>query len=96
MLVKGATDVQGRTECVLQALLVGVDMFIHEEENNSCHLCLSAYMGGGISEVHSSQFVHVKGLEIYIILWQKTPASKSTFSINFAAMRLHNTMAQYI
>ena len=61
-------DVQGRTECVLQALLVGADIFIHREDDDSCLLCRQAYMGDGIAEVHSSKLVCVKGVEIFIIL----------------------------
>ena len=59
--------VQKISECVLQAMHAGTDMFIYEKKNDSCQLCLQTNMNSGIAEVHSSQFVYVKGMKIYVI-----------------------------
>ena len=53
-------EVQGKSECVLQAQQNGMNMFIYGE-NDSCRLCLQADMSGAIAEAHSSQLVYVKG-----------------------------------
>ena len=59
--------VQGKSECALQALHKGTDMFSYEEEDKSCHLGLQDFAGGGVTEVPSCQLVFVKGLKICII-----------------------------
>ena len=56
--------VRRKSECVLQALQKGTDIFIYEEEDNSCLLCLQADMEGGIAEFNTSRLFYVKGLEI--------------------------------
>ena len=68
-------EVQGKSECVLQALMNGTDIFVYREDDKSCLLCLQAYGGGGITEVHSSHLVYVEGLQrhkiekLYCIIW---------------------------
>ena len=59
--------VQRKSECVLQAMHAGTDRFIYEKKNDSCQLCQLTNMNSGIAEVHSPQFVYVKGMQIYVI-----------------------------
>ena len=51
-----------KSECAQQALQTGVDLFMYEIGNKSCHLCLQRSPSDGITEVPASQPVYVKGM----------------------------------
>ena len=53
---------QGKVECAMQALRIGVDMFMYETGNKSCLLCLQRSPSDGITVVPGSQLVYVKGM----------------------------------
>ena len=53
---------QSKVACAMQALQTGVDMFMYENGNKSCLLCLQRSPSDGITVVPGSQLVYVKGM----------------------------------
>ena len=60
------SEVRIKLECAQQALVIGADMFMYEEGDTTCLLCLSPNPGDGddFTAVPSSLRVYVKGLEM--------------------------------
>ena len=60
------SEVRTKLECAHQALVIGADMFMYEEGDKTCLLCLPPYPGDGddFTAVRSSLRVYVKGLEM--------------------------------
>ena len=58
-------EVRGRIECAKLAVKIEADMFMYEERNKSCLLCLDRTLLDGFIEVHASLLVYVKGQEIF-------------------------------
>ena len=58
-------EVRGRIECAKLAVKIEADMFMYEERNKSCLLCLDRTLFDGFIEVHASLLVFVKCQEIF-------------------------------
>ena len=88
-------EVRIKSECAHQALMIGANMFIYEEGDKICLLCLQTYPGDDFTEVPSSVGVYVKGLVMPIKINAIHKVCKTQFLVVFIDNKLERPYFLY-